>query len=183
MEEASFEMLQIPPKKEKPPGHNAAEAEDTSTAKDTESPTKIDPTEAMETLKEQQPPHPRSDTPRKDRWRYLPPDARCKTVAELRSIVGKDIGGNIDLVRSLWASLRNRSGRDRRGQRNRTHGGKKSRSEYSPSRCRSQDKDEEEKTWTAKCLNHRPRTTNYSRQKKQNATQDQLPAQNIMSQA
>ena len=95
MEEASFAMLETPPQKEKAPGGNAAEEADTATSKDKERPTRIDPTEAMQTQEEQLPP--RCDTSGKDRWRQLPTDTRCKTVAELRNIIWEHLGGDIDI--------------------------------------------------------------------------------------
>ena len=56
MEEAIFAILATPPKKEKATGDNADEEEDTATAEDTERPTKIDHSEAIQTPQEQLPP-------------------------------------------------------------------------------------------------------------------------------
>ena len=57
MDEASYEVLETPPKKDKSPGNNATdEEENTATADDAEKPTKIDVAEATQSSQEQPPP-------------------------------------------------------------------------------------------------------------------------------
>ena len=78
MEEAIYEILATPPKIDKGPENSATEEEEANTATATakERPTRIDPTDAMQSSQEQSPPE-ATHPDKVDDGSYMPtPDAR-----------------------------------------------------------------------------------------------------------
>ena len=137
MEDDSFAMLAKPAPKKKSP-ENASGEEDT--VSDTDRPTKIDPSEITQAAQQNAPP----ETPNKDgpdaEYKSYPPTPGEKQSAHFEIASERDQDGEVDLEQRPAELVSEVDKTDEDGAGPKT---KKCRSEYTHSRGRSQDKEEE----------------------------------------